>query len=175
VKKKQQSQKKLVITFFIGFIALMSSLIYFSTTVELGSDERNNSSIVSKTFSEELKIAEEKSIQRKAENEGKWKPSNQFVMTAMIIASILDIVIILLWARHENKKRKGTGEISTHHWTNKKWFWNLVSMGIVGPVNGKIVLNKKNLVIVIILLIALKFALSKKLESAFSPNNLLTF
>lgn len=155
--------KKMIIYFFAGYAFLMISLIYFALHVDIQKIEEANKHEILDTFSEELKKAQDKSEQRAAENEGKWQPSNQFIMTAMIGASILDIVIILLWARYENKKRAG-GTVNPRRITNQKWFWNLIALGIVQPKDGRIVLNWKNFVGVILFMIFLKFWISDRLQ-----------
>lgn len=155
--------KKASIYFFAGYAFLMISLIYFALNVNLDEVEQANDYEVSDTFSEELKRAEAKSAQRAAKIEGKWQPSNQFIMIAMISASILDIVIILLWAHYENKKKQG-GVDNPRRITNKKWFWNFIALGIVQPKDGRIVLNWKNLIGFILLMILLKFWISDRLQ-----------
>ncbi|URT71810.1 hypothetical protein [Cytobacillus firmus] len=100
-----------------------------------------------------------------AENEGKWQPSNTFVITAIAIGSCLDIIVVLLWARHENKKKQQGQFTNPNRLTNKKWFWYLVSMGIVLPKNGKLTFSLKNFILTVIFLVLLKFWLFDQLES----------
>jgi hypothetical protein len=158
-----KDSKIMTLYFFAGYAFLMISLIYFALNVDLKKVEQANDHKISETFSKEIHKAAEKSAQRAAKNEGKWQPSNQFIMTAMIVASILDIIIILLWARYENKKREG-GVVNPRRITNQKWFWNLIALGIVQPRDGRIVLNWKNLIGVILFMIIIKFWISDRLQ-----------
>ncbi|OLS36904.1 hypothetical protein [Bacillus sp. MRMR6] len=106
-----------------------------------------------------MKKYEEKKVQKELINKDKWKPSNAFIITAISIASVLDVVIILFWAWSSN--RKETENRGLNKWTEKKWFWNLVAMGIIQPENGRPVLKWKNLILLIALMVALKFYISK--------------
>lgn len=49
--------------------------------------------------------------------------------------------------------------------TNKKWFWYLVSMGIVLPKDGKLTFCLKNFIVTVFFLVLLKFWLFDQLES----------
>ncbi|RBP93087.1 hypothetical protein DFO70_106218 [Cytobacillus firmus] len=102
---------------------------------------------------------------KEAENEGNWQPSNTFVITAISICSCLDIIVVLLWARHENKKKQQGHFSNPNRLTNKRWFWYLVSMGIVLPRDGKLTFSLKNFILTVTFLVLLKFWLFDQLES----------
>ncbi|WP_244671245.1 MULTISPECIES: hypothetical protein [Bacillaceae] len=88
-----------------------------------------------------------------------------FVITAISIGSCLDIIVVLLWARHENKKKRDGQFSNPNRLTNKKWFWYLVSMGIVLHKDGKLTFSLKNFIVTIIFLVLLKLWLFDQLES----------
>ncbi|WP_264740255.1 hypothetical protein [Cytobacillus firmus] len=150
--------------FFIIYFALLCSLIFAAVTLK-PSFKQEQPSEISSAFSEELQIQKHQQEKKAAENEGKWKPSNTFVITAISIGSCLDIIAVLLWARHENKKKQQGPFSNLNRLTNKKWFWYLVSMGIVLPKDGKLTFSLKNFILTVIFLVLLKFWLFDQLES----------
>lgn len=163
MKQLINSPFKKKVAFFLLYFVLMASLIFAAVSVPINSNE-NVPSVkpeLSNSFKEEMRIHEEKVRQKEIENAGKWEPSKQFVITAIVLASISDIVIILLWARHENKKREGSVQ-TRNRLTDSKWFWNIVAMGIVQPKNNRIVINWKNLIIFVIVMYLLKKVLFEK-------------
>jgi hypothetical protein len=87
------------------------------------------------------------------------------VLTAISLSSVLDILIIVIWARHENKKRErdGKGSSSRFKWTEKKWFWSIIAFGITQPNNGRLSINWKNLIIFMVLMSIFKYCLSKRI------------
>jgi hypothetical protein len=154
------NSRKKIIGFFSLYVILMISLVL---SVMLSIDNSKSKTIekpqkISATFQEELNKHE---VQRKqkigeSKNSNHWKPSKEFAMIAVVSASILDIFIILLWARHENRKREERLDVTVRKWTDRKWFWNIIAMGIVQPKNNRIVLNWRNLVLFIIIMYILK-------------------
>ena len=48
-------------------------------------------------------------------------------------------------------------------WTDSKWFWHIIALGIVQPKNGRIVVNWRNLLAAFVLLTVLKFAILDQL------------
>lgn len=161
--KKNYSSKQ-TFMFFIIYFALLCCLIFAAGTLK-PSFQKEQTSEISSAFSKELQIQKNKQEMKAAENEGKWQPSNTFVITAISIGSCLDIIIVLLWARHENKKKQ-QGQVSNpNRLTNKKWFWYLVSMGIVLPKDGKLTFSLKKFVLTVTLLVLLKHWLFDQLES----------
>jgi hypothetical protein len=160
---KKHSKYNFTLLFFAGYLLLMSSLIFCAVSYEGGKKSSNSKNEVSAAFSTEMKKYEEKKVQKEIINKDKWKPSNAFIITAISIASVLDVVIILIWAWSSN--RKETENRGLDKWTEKKWFWNLVALGIIQPENGRLVLKWKNLILFIALMVALKFYILKKLET----------
>jgi hypothetical protein len=158
MKKYFNTTKKQVIGFFLLYALLMFSIIFgvTATPSKTKVDQPPVKSEVAKTFNEELVKYEEKQKEKAIKEAGKWKPSKQFVATAMIIATVLDIVIILVWAYLQNKKRDSAATESRQRLTDKKWFWNVVAMGIVQPKGRKLVVNWKNLVLFIVVMYFLK-------------------
>lgn len=145
------SPAKKAACFFILYFLLMVSIIIGVTTSNPAKQEKevhNNS--VGESFKKELSVYESKKVQREAVLSERWRPSDRFVIIALTASSILDIVIVLLWARHENRKREGKPQPVKPRLTDRKWFWNIVAMGIVQPKNNKLVISWRNLVLVII-------------------------
>ncbi|MCM3090566.1 MULTISPECIES: hypothetical protein [unclassified Cytobacillus] len=161
--QKNRSSKQALLFFFI-YSALLGSLIFAAATFKPSFQEEQPTEI-SFTFSKELQIQKHNQEKKAAKNEGKWKPTKTFVITAISIASCLDIIIVLLWARHENKQKQ-QGQLSNpDRLTNKKWFWYLVSMGIVLPRDGRLTFSLRNFILTAALLVLLKFWMLARLES----------
>ncbi|MHC0037765.1 hypothetical protein [Pseudoneobacillus sp. C159] len=152
------SPKKKVLGFFLVYGILMASLILGVVKKDKAGNEtlEQPKSEVSHTFQMEMKKYEQQKIEKEIKNADKWKPSKRFVATSIAIASVLDVVIILIWARYENKKRAGKSATLKKRWTDQKWFWNIVALGIVQPKNNKIVVNWVNLIVVVMALYFLK-------------------
>jgi hypothetical protein len=164
IKKRHNKQ---IISFILIYSFLLGSLIYFSTSKQTSPSNDSattKTSEVSHTFSKEFKIYEEKKLQKELESKGKWKPSKSFLIISISIASVLDIVIIVLWAKHENKKRESKDSRDQRRWTDKKWFWNIVAMGIVQPKNNRIVMNWRNFILFLLSMYLLKVLLFRLLD-----------
>lgn len=73
----------------------------------------------------------------------------------MLGASVSDVAIILIWARHVNRKKEGR-EDTKIGLTDRKWFWNIVALGIVQPKDSKLVLNWRNLILAVAAMYILK-------------------
>lgn len=114
---------------------------------------------IQESFKKEMNVYETRKVKREAELSERWRPSDRFVIIALTASSILDIVIVLLWARHENRKREGKPQTVKPRLTDHKWFWNIVTMGIVQPKNNKLVISWRNLVLVIIAMYFVKKSL----------------
>jgi hypothetical protein len=150
------SGKKLI-GFFVVYFLLMASLIGGVIYGKQQPKENNKAVVeVGKSFKEELQGYEKKKELREAEISDRWRPSNRFVMIALTASSVLDIIIVLLWARHENKKREGGTGYDKPRLTDRKWFWNIVVMGIVQPKNNRIKVNWRNLILFMIAMYILK-------------------
>jgi hypothetical protein len=149
---------KQVIGFFLLYAFLMGSIIYGVTAAQTNNKAEHPpvKSEITQTFNEEMVKYEEKQKEKAIKDAEKWQPSKKFVATAMIIATILDIVIILVWAYLQNKKADQSSASTKQRWIDKKWFWNVVAMGIVQPKDKKLVVNWKNLVLFIVVMYFLK-------------------
>ncbi|MDZ5473722.1 hypothetical protein SM124_18550 [Bacillus sp. 31A1R] len=169
--------KNQTIFFFLLYFVLMGSLIFAAVSNPIENSDEKTPTLnpeLSLSFKEEMAIHKEKVKQKEIENAGKWQPSKQFVMIAMISASILDIIIVLLWARHENIKREKAEGIQSKRITDSKWFWNLVALGIVQPKNNRIVINWRNLFLNIVLLYFIKKLLIDKYWNEETSSNIRT-
>lgn len=162
---KTISPSKFNALFFIVYACLMGSLIFFAVTynqsnskkIEVGTNE------ITLTFSKELQKYEEEKKQKEMIQTNKWKPSRTFVITAIGISSVLDVLIILLWARHENKKREAANHtpLSSKKWVNSPKFWTLLSMGMLQIKHDRISIHWRNTILVVIMMLILKLAITK--------------
>ena len=163
-------RRKSIIIFFSAYALLLGSLIFFAAQYRGGEKPKKQTNEISQVFNTEMKKYEEEKVQKEIASADKWKPSNQFVITAISAASVLDVVIILIWAYFRNKQPDPNRK---SRWTDSKWFWNLIAMGIVQPINGRLKIKWRNLILVIGMLILLKLFLAKKLESKDSALQIL--
>lgn len=151
--------------FFLIYFCLMVSLVFFAMNYSQMNkqDTYKKTNEVSQAFSKELDRYEEEKKLKETNGESKrWKPSRSFVITAIGISSVLDIIIILLWAKHENKKRAGLNVRNRKRkWTNSPRFWKLISMGMLQMKNERIHIYWINTIIVAIVMILLKYTLTK--------------
>lgn len=177
--------KSLPMAFFFIYLILMGSLIYFAMTNQNAENMKTNSKQtevttqkqeeISETFSKEMKLYEKKKKQKEIEQAGKWKPSKTFVIIAISLSSVLDIVIILIWAKHENRKREGALPSNRKKWIDQKWFWNIIALGIIQPKNNRLVINWKNVVVFIIFMYLLKTLFLKFLDNKSSSDQSLLY
>jgi hypothetical protein len=157
------NSKKFLFYFFGGYLFLIVALIFFSSSADISGGGSTENIVPS--FEEGMAHTEKKN-EEKAKKEPLWDVPNHIAAPILIMASILDIVIILLWARNENRKREAqeAGIIPVKkRWSDSKWFWNLLALGVVQPKNGRIVVNWRNLIAAGILLTVLKFAILDQL------------
>ena len=91
-----------------------------------------------------------------------FKVSDEFAIMAVTAGAILDIVIVILWARKENQKAERHEILGKKRWRDTKIFWNIVAMGVVQPKNNKYSINWFNLIGVTILLHVLFYILFTK-------------
>ncbi|MFE7060682.1 hypothetical protein ACFVAD_00855 [Sutcliffiella sp. NPDC057660] len=158
------SSKHLPLLFFGGYALIILAVIYFASTTNITIE--GNTEKFTDTF--QVNIEETKKIQKEkaATRKPLWDIPNHIAATAMILASILDIVIILLWARNENKKREAeeAGIIPVKkRWTDSTWFWNIIAMGVVQPKEGRIRIKWRNMILAIALLTGVKFLVLDRL------------
>jgi competence protein ComGC len=153
--------------FFILYFLLMVSIIAGVTTSNSAKQKKevHSHSVldIGESFKKEMSVYEIRKAQREAELSDRWRPSEWFVIIALTASSILDIVIVLLWARHENRKREGKPQTVKPRLTDRRWFWNIMAMGIDQPKNNKLVINWRNLVLVIIAMYFVKKSLVDQL------------
>ncbi|RFB18450.1 hypothetical protein DZB84_05945 [Bacillus sp. HNG] len=119
------------------------------------------------SFEEALKADKER-VEKKteAQKDNRWKPSPTFVLVAISIGAIADIVIVILWARHENKKRKFEGnetQLRKKRITDYAIFWWIIGLGIVQKKNEKLVIYWRYMVAYIVLGFLLKVWITKEL------------
>lgn len=153
--------------FFLLYFLLMSSIIFGVISSngpkkELG-ESKSSIQKFEETFTSELRVHENNKEKRNATRSDRWIPSDRFVIIALTLSSILDIVIVLIWARYENRKREGQTQPAGPRLTDRKWFWNIIAMGIIQPKNNKLVLNWRNLIFVVIAMYLMKKAIVDQL------------
>ncbi|WP_174728543.1 hypothetical protein [Mesobacillus harenae] len=141
--KKIQKNRKAIFGFFALYLILMGAGIYWITSYfddrKLNDQPIEMSAKFKQEIDEELKVYEAKRKLEEIKNAGKWKPSNTFFITALTAATILDIVLILLWARHEIRTREVRVSGATRNrWRDNKWFWNIVGMGNIQEKGGRL-------------------------------------
>lgn len=116
-------------------------------------NEGNTVEKVNPTFEEALAAYEQQQAEKKAEQEErKWKVSNEFVMIAVTIGAVLDVIIIVIWAKTQNRKLKEAKETNKRKWLYSKVFWNIVALGVIQPKEKQLVINWYNLIGVTILI-----------------------
>jgi hypothetical protein len=152
MKKRINTPIKKVAVFYLIYFLVMSSLVYVAIW---SSNKIKEVKVVDQSVVEHSQMKNEQ-IENKEGTPSKWKPSEKFTLTAVTAASIADVVIILLWARHENKKRENESNVQKKRWAERKWFWHIVAMGIVQPKENKLVINWRNFILFIITMYLIK-------------------
>lgn len=111
---------------------------------------------------QEVVVEEAKPIETNEESE-RWEPSKPFLIAAISIASVLDLLIILLWVKYDKKKRMlaEQGIVQKKSITDSKWFLWVVGLGILKKENDRLVVNWKLFISYFIILIAVKFFIAK--------------
>ncbi|WP_449539261.1 hypothetical protein [Ferdinandcohnia sp. Marseille-Q9671] len=122
---------------------------------------------VTQSFDEALKADRERIERNKASKDpNKWEPSPTFVLVAISIGAIADIVIVILWARHDNRKKQQEevqGTTLKRRITDSNLFWWIIGLGVVQKKNDRLVIVWKYVVGYIVLGLLLKVWLSKEL------------
>ncbi|MBE4907595.1 hypothetical protein IMZ08_05895 [Bacillus luteolus] len=149
------------------FIVLAAGIGFYYSSESTQEDKLTRQNEVKQAFNEALK-AEEERIEKKKESEDsdKWTPSPGFMLTAISIGAIADIVIVILWARHENRKREleaGTNLTRKKRLTDSNLFWWVIGLGIVRKRNDKLIVDWKYVVGYLILGLLLKVWLTNEL------------
>lgn len=155
----------MTIWFFTGYFLLMISLICIvlfvnsdKTTSPIKNIESNT------TFKEEL-MKHEPKVEENKNKEPKqllFNVSQEFVIIAVTVGAILDIIIVIIWARKENQKLERKEIPSKKRWRDTKIFWNIVTFGMIQLKNNKYSINWLNMIGVTILLHVLFFILFTK-------------
>ncbi|KAA0544638.1 hypothetical protein FZW96_19715 [Bacillus sp. BGMRC 2118] len=155
---------------YLGFICLTIGIGVYYATFDVPKDpmiEKAKQSEVSASFEEALKKDEERVREiRETKDPNKWEPSPTFVITAVSLGAIADIIIVILWARHENRKRALEADQNTKRKksiTDSNLFWWIIGMGIVRRKHEKLIVDWKYVALYIILGILLKVWLSKEI------------
>ncbi|WP_456275100.1 hypothetical protein [Bacillus sp. AK128] len=155
--------------YFLFIIAIISIGIFYST-LDIPKQSPANEATQTKlnqSFDEALKEHQEK-IEEKKKNEdpNKWKPSSSFVLTAVSLGAIADIVIVILWARHENRKKESgiiVGNKTKKRITESAIFWWIIGLGIVRKKNDRLVIDWKYIVVYLLLGLLVKVWITKEL------------
>lgn len=145
----------MTIWFFTGYVLLMVSLI--STVAFIDFDKTTSPIKIvesNATYKDELMKNEQKfeEVENKEPKQLLFNVSDEFAIIAVTVGAILDIVIVILWARKENQRLEGKETPSKKRWRDTKIFWNIVAMGVVQPKNNKYSINWFNMIGVTILL-----------------------
>ena len=155
----------MTVWFFTGYVLLMVSLISTAVFVDFDKTTLPIKYIDSNTtFKEEL-MKHERKVEETKNKEPKqllFNVSDEFAIIAVTGGAILDIVIVILWARKENQRLEGKEIPSKKRWRDTKIFWNIVAMGVVQPKNNKYSINWFNMIGVTILLHVLFYILFTK-------------
>lgn len=154
---------KTTIWFFTIYVVLMASLIsavVFVDFDQLTSSIKQNSES-DWTFQKE-RVMYERSAGDNRHQESKpllFNVSDEAAIIAVTAGAILDIVIVILWARRENKKIERNEVPRKKRWRDTKLFWNIVAMGVIQPKDGKYAVNWFNMIGVTILVHVLLYFL----------------
>jgi hypothetical protein len=138
--------------FFLGYAVLMVSLIfsgiYFSklnlSTTSPGIQPNNVDQEKSiSVFKEAFKTSE--TVENTPIKEDNWKPSSTFVLIAISIASVIDLVIVLLCVKYENRKKEleKLGIIQKNRITDSNWFWWVIGLGVLKKTENQLKVNWK--------------------------------
>lgn len=149
---RPKKSNNLTLLFFAGYLLFMCSIIASAMFIDSPKiNESITSEKVNPTFKEALETYE-KQQEEKRQNKRKWKVSNEFVMTAVTIGAVLDIIIIIVWAKTQNRKLKESKDLKKGKWLYSKLFWNIVALGVIQPKDNKVVMNWYNAAAVSILI-----------------------
>lgn len=140
----KKSMNKIVL-FFTIYLLLMLSIIL---AVSLADFTPSKSTIeIPDTFKQELEKHEKKVQARQEESKkNRWNLSNETVLIAVSIGAVLDIIIVYIWVRRENRKNDDKERTGKKNWRDSKIFWNIVAMGVIQPKENKYVINWVNMI-----------------------------
>ena len=140
-----------IILFFATYILLMVSMIAAVTLIDF-EPSKSTVEIPDTTFKQELEKHEKKVEARQVEKKNSRNISNETVLIAVSIGALLDVIIVYIWVKRENRKMDGKERSSKKRWRDSKIFWNIVAMGVIQPKENKYVINWFNMIGVGILL-----------------------
>ncbi|MEZ0482200.1 hypothetical protein [Planococcus sp. SSTMD024] len=156
---------KMTVWFFTAYVLLTASLISIVVFIDFDQSASPIKNIDSNsTFKEEL-MKYERKVEADANKEASppsFRVSDEFAIAAVTGGALLDIIIVVLWARKENQKMEGKDIHSKKRWRDTKLFWNIVAMGVVQPKNNKYAINWFNMIGITILLHVLFYILFTK-------------
>ncbi|MFT4415864.1 hypothetical protein ACLM5H_18555 [Fredinandcohnia humi] len=154
---------------YVFFILLAVGIGMYYSTFDIKENKMitdAKQSEVTQSFDEALKADQERVEKKKAdEDPNKWKPSPAFVLIAISIGAIADIVIVILWARHENKKRAQENKANLprkKRMTDSNVFWWVIGLGIVRKRNDRLIIDWKYVAVYLILGLLLKVWITKE-------------
>ena len=150
---------RMTIWFFTGYILLMLSLISSVAFIDFNKATSPIKITEHTIKQEEIKVEE---IKNKEPKQLLFNVSDEFAIIAITVAAIVDIFIVILWARKENQKLEGKDVPRKKRWRDTKLFWNIVAMGVIQPKNKKFSINWINMITVTVLLHVLLYLLLTK-------------
>ncbi|MDF2856254.1 MAG: hypothetical protein K0Q87_2105 [Neobacillus sp.] len=156
---------KKTLLFFLGYAVLMVSLIFsgiyfsnanLSSTNPIIQQNKSDTEKSIKDFKEAFKTSE--TVVKKPIKEDKWKPSSTFLIIAISIASVIDLVIILLFVKYENRKKElaKQGIIQKNRITDSNWFWWVIGLGVLKKTENQLKVNWKLFISYSLLLLGVK-------------------
>lgn len=149
---------RMIICFFTGYILLMVSLISSVAFIDFNKTTPPIKITEHTIKQEEIKVEEK---ENKEPKQLLFNVSDEFAIIAITVAAIVDIIIVILWARKENQKLEGKA-VPRNRWRDTKLFWNIVAMGVIQPKNKKFSINWINMITVTVLLHVLLYILLTK-------------
>ncbi|WP_071394294.1 hypothetical protein [Bacillus tuaregi] len=161
--KRSKKRNNLTLLFFTGYVFLLISLIagvmFIDSPIK---SESISTALVDSTFKEAIESYETKQEEKKkVQSEPRWKPSNELVMTAVSIGAVLDIIIIVIWAKYQNRTQQASTSSKERKWLYSKLFWNIVALGVIQPKENKLVINWINMIAVTIFIHLLLYYILK--------------
>ncbi|WP_077617101.1 hypothetical protein [Bacillus sinesaloumensis] len=153
-----------IILLLIGIGFFYSKLFVPTTNVSI--DNNKEKSEFTQSFKEALREDKERTEKKKLEenNNNRWNPSPTFILVAVSVGAVADIVIVILWARHENRKNQDMGLESRQRKkriTDSTIFWWIIGLGVVQKRHEKLVVDWRYVIAYIVIGFALKFWISK--------------
>ncbi|MFP7300199.1 hypothetical protein [Neobacillus niacini] len=141
----KKSTNKTVL-FFTVYLLLMISMILAVSLADF-KPSKSSVEVPDTTFKQELEKHEKKVEARQEESKKKrFNISNETVLIAVSIGAVLDVVIVYIWVKKENRKNSEKERTGKKRWRDSKIFWNIVAMGVIQPKENKYVINWVNMI-----------------------------